>query len=62
MYYVPPRGMTQYADGGEPFTQWVAKAVPHGKVLARLQRHMSRLAPALLAAGFALQLWAAMLS
>ena len=61
MYYFPPRGITQYSDAGEPHFTWVGSKVPGGESRARLHAFMSKVSPALLAVGFALQLWASWL-
>ena len=61
MYYVPPRGVTQYTDAGAPHATWTAAPTSNGKAIARRQKLLSRVSPILLAAGFALQLFAALL-
>jgi hypothetical protein len=58
MYYFPPRGALQYTDEGNPVVRVVSAAVPDGQSKARFQRRISKLAPALLSIGFALQLLA----
>ena len=61
MYYYPPRNITQYTNEGEAQVQWVATATPQGRAKASRQARLSRAAPFLLAAGFVLQLVAALL-
>ena len=61
MYYYPPRGLAQYTDLGEPHFTWVGNKAPGGESLARRHYVMSKVAPASLAIGFGLQLWASWL-
>jgi hypothetical protein len=60
MYYFPPRGMTYYTDDGQPHYEWLGEVQPKGKSLAAWQRRMAKASPVLLAAGFGLQLLAAL--
>lgn len=61
MYYFPPR-LSQYTEKGEPISVWVANPTDEGKRIGPVQGRLAKAAPALLAFGFFLQLWAAILA
>lgn len=61
MYYFPPRGITQYTDIGEPHFTWAGSKVPGGESRAYWHGIMSKVSPAVLAIGFALQFFASWL-
>jgi hypothetical protein len=55
MYYFPPR-VEQYTDEGAREVAFVNSATAEGKVRAKRNQCMSKLAPAMLVVGFLLQL------
>jgi hypothetical protein len=61
MYYYPPRGITQFSDDGRFIAQWLGDSTDEGMRVAKRQRRMSMLSPAMFALGFALQLVSALM-
>ncbi len=60
MYYFPPR-VLQYTEKGEPQITFVGNSTEQGKRVGAWQGRWSKVAPALLALGFLLQLFAALI-
>ena len=61
MYVFPPR-IPRFTEKGEPFVEWIENPSVQRVPFWKTQRFFSRLAPALLLAGFLFQLAAALTS
>lgn len=62
MYYFPPRGLTQYTSEGAAEVTLINNPTPEGRAKGVRQARLSRFSIIMLAAGFALQLVAAILA